>query len=151
MKMRSFSEVRNGVTHPMSSHVPHLQRGTLSSLPPSPSAAPDIFKPWHPRSSAEGSGREDAGTSWIRHFPPLSKGYFKSSTPWQSQHPAVWVWNTGGRGNRLMPRSGLPGRPCLSPSLTWLDAIFQRRRPPPMVTASFLQNPCSRATLSFPR
>lgn len=53
----------------------------------------------------------------------------------------------GGWGNRVMHCSGLPAGPCLSLSLAQLDAIFQRKRASPMVTAPFYQNPCSRATL----
>lgn len=40
----------------------------------SPPASQNIFRLWHPW-AALWSGREDTGTLWVRHFPPLSKGY----------------------------------------------------------------------------
>ena len=97
-----FHEVRNenevifrGQKWSNASHVLTHTRSSEGDVifATSPSATQDIFKLWHLRSSVEESRREDAGTSRVRHFPPLSKGYLKSSTPRQSQHPAVWVWN----------------------------------------------------------
>lgn len=66
----------------------------------------------------------------LRHFPPLTKGYSESSTLWQSQHPAVWVWNTRGSDNKLVCHSEPPSWLCLSPLLALLDAVFQRRQAP---------------------
>lgn len=104
----------------------------------------------HPRSSAEGSRKEGEGTSWVRHFSPLSRGHLKSSGLWQRQHPSVWVWNTRGWGNRLMQCSGLPSGPWLSPLLVGLDTVFQRRRASPVVTAPFFPKSLLLSNSVFP-
>lgn len=104
----------------------------------------------HPRSSVEGSRKEGEGTSWVRHFSPLSRGRLKSSWLWQSQHPSVWVWNTRGWGNRLMQRSGLPSGPWLSPLLVGLDTVFQRRWASPVVTAPFFPKSLLLSNSVFP-